>query len=115
MALVSSRMRSSVMMPLPWAAVVLSPDRFRREHGGTSARDQGFIPVAPRLPNTPGRSGRQLHPLVPLLLELVAQNLAAIALGHIRDDHDVLGHLRRRQVRPAVLYHGGLGQACRRP
>src|SRR3979409_2634645 len=107
MALVSSRMRSSVIMALPYRRRALA-DRFRREHGGTSAPDQGFILKGRSIAQfTVDHSGRSLHPLVPFLLEPVAQNLAAIAFRQFRHNDGVLGHLWRRQVRPAVLDHSG--------
>src|SRR5262245_10615682 len=61
------------------------------------------------------RLRRQFHALVPIILELVAQHLAAIVLRQLRDEEDPLGILRRRQLRAAVVRHRGLGQARARP
>src|SRR5512144_1362744 len=116
-------MRSSVMMPLPWAAGVLAPRRFglrawRDERPRSRIYRHARRAVMTGLSRHPGfctLSRRQLHALVPVLLEAVAQYLAAIALRQVRHDHDVLRHLRGRQGRPAVLDHGRFGEACPRP
>src|SRR5215831_4935877 len=78
---------------------------------GTKERSAVLLIARPVLPAAASALDRQLHPSVPIVLELVAQHLAAIALGQLRHHDHLLGHLRRRQVRLAMLDHVGLGQA----
>src|SRR5712691_3284847 len=51
------------------------------------------------------------RPLVPVVLQLFAQDLAAVAFRQLRDDEDLLRDFRRREVGLAMVRYGGFAQA----
>src|SRR6266849_6579222 len=60
------------------------------------------------------RSCRHLDARGPILPQAVAQDLAAVALGNIRNDENLLRHFWRRQKGLAMLAHGGFCEAAAR-
>src|SRR6266540_34295 len=104
MPLVSSRMRSSDIAASP---SLLS---WRCLWSARMAGRAAPIKNAERS-NYPFNSRRQLHPLVPVVLQLVTQHLAAVAFRQFGNDEHLLGNFRRRQACPAVVDHGGFAQA----
>src|SRR5260370_2769248 len=54
------------------------------------------------------RSYRHLHARSPILPQAVAQHLAAVALGKLRNDENLFRHFCRRQKGLAMAAHRGL-------